>query len=199
LRHVCPRRLGPAFAGGLGVIALAVSASAIAVGLAAGTGDSTNVPPAGALSDPPLRLDDTSIAEARRMRHATALLSRELTLASHCSPHQSAAAYAECVTPALRHAGMGGRSTAMLVRALTASIPAGPCREYLLGLEAANDAAGDQARWLLPQLYGPQRRARQSEVATQLAIAASVLRKAARAAGPDKCSGAGARRSDLYL
>jgi hypothetical protein len=193
MRPIRSCRLGRVFAGSIAVIALGTSAIVIAVaaGLAIRTDDSTQTPRVHGTAGPGLRLDATSIAEARTMRHATVLLSRELTLAGRCSPRRSAAAYAECVTPALRHAGMGGRSTAMLAGALMASIPAGPCRGYLLGLQAANDAAGDQARWLLPQLYGPQRRGRQPEVAAQLAIAASVLRRASRAAALDMCSPAG--------
>jgi hypothetical protein len=68
----------------------------------------------------------------------------------------------------------------------------GPCRTYLLGLRSANEAAGDQTRWLLALLYGPDRRRHQHEIASQLALAGGMLRRASRA-GAAGCSPAARR------
>ena len=59
---------------------------------------------------------------------------------------------------------------------------------YLLGLQAAAQAAGEQARWLLPTLYGPDRRAAQDEVTHQLSQMTHMLRRAASAAPTGVCS-----------
>jgi hypothetical protein len=123
------------------------------------------------------RVDATSDAEARRLQGATQTLAAELSAAAHCGTDR----FAACVAPALRHGGIGGRTTAMLARTVMADGPVGPCRTYLFGLQAANDAAGDEARWLLPLLYGPGRRRHQHEIASQLALAGDMLRRAARA------------------
>ena len=123
------------------------------------------------------RVGATSDAEARQLRGATQILAAELSAAARCGTGR----FAACVTPALRHGGIGGRTTAMLARVVMADVPVGPCRTHLLGLQAANDAAGDQARWLLPLLYGPGRRRHQHEIAGQLALAGDMLRRAARA------------------
>jgi hypothetical protein len=138
------------------------------------------------------RLDGTSNTEARVMRRATRRLGAELGAAARCDPRRPPAGFAVCVGPALRHAGIGGRTAALLLRGVLAGVPAGRCRAYLLRLQAANDAAGDEARWLLPTLYEVGRRRRQREVAVQMALAGGMLRRAARAATPGVCaSGAG--------
>jgi hypothetical protein len=74
----------------------------------------------------------------------------------------------------------------MLVRVVMADVPAGRCRDYLFGLQAANDGASDEGRWLLPKVYerGTQRR----EITTQLALAGHMLLHAALAAPADVCS-----------
>ena len=123
------------------------------------------------------RVDATSDAEARRLQGATQTLAAELSAAARCGTDR----FGACVAPALRHGGIGGRTTAMLARVVMADAPVGPCRTYLFGLQAANDAAGDEARWLLPLLYGPGRRRHQHEIASQLALAGGMLRRAARA------------------
>ena len=55
-------------------------------------------------------------------------------------------------------------------------------------LQAAAQAAGEQARWLLPTLYGPDRRAAQDEVTHQLSQMTHMLRRAASAAPTGVCS-----------
>jgi hypothetical protein len=88
--------------------------------------------------------------------------------------------------PALRHAGIGGRTTAMLARVVMEAVPAGGCRDYLFGLQAANDAAGDSAHWLLPRLYEPG--SGQREVLVQLGLLGQMLRHAALAVPAGVCS-----------
>jgi hypothetical protein len=134
----------------------------------------------GALAGTPARvgLDAASDAQARRMRRVTEALGAELSAAAQC-------AAAECAAPALRHAGIGGRTNAMLVRVVMAGVPTGRCRNYLFGLQAANDGASDEGRWLLPKLYAHGSR---REITTQLALAGHMLRHAAIAAPADVCS-----------
>jgi len=135
-----------------------------------------------ALAQPATFLDATSDAEARELRRATRHLAQDLSAAARCDVRRSP----DCVLPALRRAGMGGRTSAMLVRGLMVRVPAGPCRTYLFGLAAANDAAGDQARWLLMQFYGgPQRR---RAVDAQIRLAAQMLDRAWPAAAADVCA-----------
>jgi hypothetical protein len=83
---------------------------------------------------------------------------------------------------------MGGRMNAHLLQTVLAPLPAGRCREYLFGLQMANAAASDSARWLMPRLYGSGRRARQSHLRGQIALDASMLRHVLRAAGARICS-----------
>jgi hypothetical protein len=135
-----------------------------------------------AVAQPATFLDATSDSEARVMRRATRHLAEDLSAAARCDVRRSPT----CVLPALRRAGMGGRISAMLVRGVMARVPPGPCRNYLFGLAAANDAAGDQARWLVMQFYGgPQRR---RAVAAQIALAARMLDRAWPAAAADVCA-----------
>jgi len=103
-------------------------------------------------------------------------LGTKLTAATRCGTQR----FVACVAPALRHAGVGGRMTAMLARWVMAGVPAGTCREYLFGLQAANDAAGGEARWLLPLLYESGRRQHERQIVGQVTLAARMLRRAAR-------------------
>jgi hypothetical protein len=133
-------------------------------------------------------LDATSDAEARQMRRATHLLAREVAAAAHCNPAVTPARYQPCVLPALRHAGIGGPTGARLLNVVIESVPFGRCRGYLLGLQAALDGAGEDARYLLPKLYEPGRPHAQHEIAGQLALIAHTLRHAGRSAAADVCS-----------
>jgi hypothetical protein len=161
--------------------AVVAGALALAVGLRPHGGAPPRAPRA--TIDGP-RLDATSDAEARQLRGVTQSLGAELRAGARCGGVR----FAECIAPALRRAGIGGRTTAMLARGVLAGVPAGQCRKYLFGLQAANDAAGDEARWLLPQLYARGRRRRQRVIARQLALAGRMLRQAARAAPAGVCS-----------
>jgi hypothetical protein len=124
-------------------------------------------------------LDAASDAQARRMRRVTVALGAELSAAARC-------ATAECALPALRHAGIGGHTNSMLVRVVMAGVPASRCRDYLFGLQAANDGASDAGHWLLPKLY--ERGTQQREITTQLALAGQMLRHAALVAPADVCA-----------
>jgi hypothetical protein len=156
--------------------AMVAGAIALAVGLAPRGGASR--PALHTVPAATLRVDATSDAEAWRLRGATQTLAAELSAAARCGTDR----FAACVTPALRHGGIGGGTTAMLARVVMADAPPGRCRAYLVGLQVANETAGDQARWLLPMLYGPDRRQHRNEIARQLALAGRMLRRAARGA-----------------
>jgi hypothetical protein len=80
------------------------------------------------------------------------------------------------------------RFAPFLVNVVLAAVPSGPCKDYLLGLQAAAQAAGEQARCLLPMLYGPHRRPAQHEVTHQLTQMTHMLRRSASAAPTDVCS-----------
>jgi hypothetical protein len=163
----------------LGTAAVVAGAIAIAVGLEPHGGAAPAVPRSAQAGTPArVGLDAASDAQARRMRRVTQALGAELGAAARCST-------AECAAPALRHAGIGGRTNAMLVGVVIAGVPAGHCRDYLFGLQMANAAADDDAHWLLPRLYehGSRR-----EVFTQLGLAGQMLRHAARAAPAAVCS-----------
>jgi hypothetical protein len=148
-------------------------------------------PPALSMARPGPRIDATADAEARRMRSATRQLANELSAAARCDARQAPHRFSLCVIPALRHAGIGGRTTAMLIRGITAAIPTGRCRNYLFGLQAANDASADNARGLLPVLYQAQPRHRHRRMVTQLALNARMLHRALRAAPANTCSPTG--------
>jgi hypothetical protein len=160
----------------------------LAVGLAPRGEPPSPAPPPLVTRSPGGRLDATSDAEARQMRRATRRLGAELSAGARCDPARRPARFAACVGPALRHGGIGGRTAALLLRSVVAWVPAGRCRGYLLRLQAANDAAGDQARWLLPTLYEAGRGRRQRAVAAQMALAGRMLHLAARAAAHGVCS-----------
>lgn len=161
----------------------------IALGVALGLKLEGGAPPrarASALAAP--RLDATSDAQARQMRRALTILARQAAAGARCDAARRPGRYAPCVAPALRHTGMGGPMAVNVLNVVLAAVPSGPCKGYLLGLQAAAKAAGEQARWLLPTLYGRDRRAAQHEVTHQLTQITHMLRRAAGAAPTDVCS-----------
>jgi hypothetical protein len=168
-------------------LAIAVSAVAIAVALAS----HGRPPPAPAEHAAPHNaLDATADAEARQLRRATRRLASDLAEVTRCAAGGSMRRFVRCASPGLRHAGIGGRSNAMLVRGVVAGVPMGPCREYLFGLQAANDAASDEARWLYAQFFGGDLRRR--DIAVEVARMVNTLERASRAAPPGVCApGAG--------
>ena len=139
--------------------------------------------PASALAAP--RLDATSDAEARQMRRALITLAAQTAAGASCDPGDR---YAPCVTPALRHAGMGGQMAVNILNAVLTAVPSGPCKGYLFGLQAAAQAAGEQARWLLPTIYGPHRQRSQHQVSKQIRQITHMLRRAASAAPANVCA-----------
>jgi hypothetical protein len=145
------------------------------------------VPAKTRLVQPRLRVDATSDAESRQMRRATLHLARELGAAARCDVGRPAREVEECVSPALQHVGVGGRGASIILGNVAATIPAGRCLGYMLGLAAANSAAGDNARWLLINLYRYRPRDRRRDLAVQLNLAYSMLRRASRAAATDVC------------
>jgi len=134
------------------------------------------------------RLDATSDAQARQMRGAVNALARQTGAGARCNPNEPSARYRPCVVPALRHAGIGGRMGATVLNVVIGRVPFGACREYLLGLRPALEGAGQDARWLLPQLYEAGRRRAQHEVSTQIELIVRMLHHAATAASADVCS-----------
>jgi hypothetical protein len=161
--------------------ALVAAGLALAVGLHShGTASS---PRAAAVAPGAARagLSGTTDAEARQLRRATRLLDIEVAAAARCRPRGLTA----CATPALRHTGMGGRTTGMLVRSVIAGVPQGRCRMFLFRLGVANDGASDEARWLLPRLYEP---GHTLEIHRQLVLMARMLRGAWRSARANVCS-----------
>jgi hypothetical protein len=170
----------------LALIAVALAVAGVGVSLSPATHDASPAAPAHAATAP--RLDAASDAQARQMRRVLLNLAGQTGPGARCHPNEPSARYASCVVPSLRHAGMGGQMAANVLNPVIAGVPFGPCKTYLLGLQAAAQAAGDQARWLLPNMYGPDRRRAQHEVATQLAQITHMLRRAAHAAPADVCS-----------
>jgi hypothetical protein len=168
------------------VIACVLSAAGLGLSVAPATHDATPATPTHATTRP--HLDATSDVQARQMRRALMNLAGQTRPGARCHPNDPPARYAPCVLPSLRRAGMGGQMAASVLNAAIAGVPIGPCKTYLLGLQAAAQAAGDQARWLLPNMYGPDRRRAQHEVATQLAQITHMLLRAARAAPAKVCS-----------
>lgn len=168
------------------VIASLLAAAGVGLTVAPITHDATRAAPAPVSAHP--HLDATSDAQARQMRRALMNLAAQAAPGARCHPNEPPARYAPCVVPSLRHAGMGGQMAANVLNATIAGVPFGPCRAYLLGLQAAAQAAGDQARWLLPHMYGPDRRRAQGEVDKQLGQITHMLHRAARAAPANVCS-----------
>jgi hypothetical protein len=165
-------------------------AAVLALGVALGLKLEDAAPPphapASALAAP--HLDATSYAEARQMRRALTTLAGQTASGGRCDPRDRAGRYAPCVTPALRHAGIGGQMAVNVLTAVLTAVPSGPCKGYLLGLQAAAQAAGEQARWLLPTIYGPDRQRAQHEVSTQIRQITHMLRNAASAAPANVCA-----------
>jgi hypothetical protein len=177
----------------LALLALAATLPAVMLvaELRTGGNAASNAPIALSMARPGPRVDATADAEARQMRSATRGLANELSAAARCDARQTPHRFSLCVIPALRHAGIGGRTTAMLLRGVTAAVPTGRCRNYLFGLQAANDASADNARWLLPLLYQGQPGHHHHKMVAQLVLSARMLHRAARAAPADICSPAG--------
>jgi hypothetical protein len=166
-------------------------AALVAVGVALGFKLEGGPPPAASARHavtPGRRIDATSDAEARQMRRATITLARQTAAAARCHPGDPPQRYAACVIPALRHTGIGGHTAATMLNVVIASVPTGPCRSYLLDLQAADEGAGENARWLLPHLYSPNRRHTQHEVAKQIALTARMLQHAATSAPANTCA-----------
>jgi hypothetical protein len=168
------------------VVGLLLGAAGVGLSVSSATHDTPPPAPPHLTTRP--HLDATSDAQARDMRRVLMRLAGQTGPGARCDPSDQPAVYAACVVPSLRHAGIGGQMAASVLNPVIAGVPLGPCKAYLLGLQAAAQAAGDQARWLLPNLYGPDRRRAQHEVATQLAQIAHMLRRAARAAPANVCS-----------
>jgi hypothetical protein len=169
-----------------------VTAIAVALGMWLGVSpearDHGSTLPAPVAAGGPAALNATSDAEARQMRHVTLLLAREAAAGAGCEPSEPPARYAACAVPALRHLGIGGRTAATVLNPVIAGVPFGRCKGYLLGLQAGADSAGDQARWLLPQLYSGDRKAPQRQVAGQISLAAKMLRRVVHAAPAGVCA-----------
>jgi hypothetical protein len=182
------RSRGPTAA--LALLTATPALAAVALGAAPVPGGhaAPQAPIAQSTAQPRARIDATTDAEARQMRHATHRLANELDAAARCDARRPPQRFAPCVAPALRHAGIGGRTTAILLRGVITPLRTGPCRTYLLGLEAANDASADNARWLLPLLYQTGRRQHQHQIMAQLALNAAMLHRALGTAPDDVCS-----------
>src|SRR3954454_19089724 len=165
-------------------------AAVLALGVALGLKLEGTAPPppapASALAAP--HLDATSDAEARQMRRALITLAGQTAAGARCDPRDRAGRDAPCVTLALRHAGIGGQMAVNVLNVVLTALPSGPCKGYLLGLQAAAQAAGEQARWLLPTIYGPHRQRSQHEVSTQIRQITHMLRNAATAAPANVCA-----------
>lgn len=168
------------------IIATVLAAAGVGLSVSPPTQHATPAAPMHAASRS--HLDATSDAQARQMRRALMNLAGQTAPGARCEPNDPPSRYGPCVVPSLRHAGMGGQMAARVLNAAIAGVPSGPCKTYLLGLQAAAQAAGDQARWLLPNMYGPDRRRAQHEVAKQLGQIAHMLHRAARAAPANVCS-----------
>jgi hypothetical protein len=148
-------------------------------------------PSSASIVRPRIALDATSDAEARSMRRVTHRLAGELRVAARCHVRGSARAFEACVAPALQHIGVGGRGAAVILGNVARTIPAGRCLQYLLGLQAANDAAADNARWLFGNIYVFRPREHRRELTRQIRLAYEMLHRAARAGARDVCSPAG--------
>jgi hypothetical protein len=134
-------------------------------------------------------------AQARSLRIASAQLTARLSRAARCEPAQDKAAYRRCVLPALRGMSMAGRTTARLAAVVASSVPPGRCRGYLLEVQAANAAAGEQGAHLLSRLYVRDVAAAQRQVDAGLEQAATML---GRAAGVRSTTCAARQRADIW-
>jgi hypothetical protein len=122
------------------------------------------------------------------MRDAVMTLAGQAAVGLRCDPNAPWVRYRPCVVPALRHLGIGGRMGSTVLNVVIRSVPFGACRGYLLGLQGAMEGAGEDARWLLPQLYEPGRVRAQHEITSQLRLIGAMLRHAATVAPADVCS-----------
>ena len=143
----------------------------------------------------PAELGAGSWAQARSLRIASAHLRARLVRAARCEPAQDKATYRRCVLPALRGMSMAGRTTARLAAVVASTVPAGRCRGYLLEVQAANEAAGEQAAYLLSRLYTRDVAAAQRTVDAGLGKAAPML---ARAASAPRATCAARQRADIW-
>ena len=148
-------------------------------------------PSVASVVQPRLRVDATTDAESRQMRRATHHLARELGAAARCDARQAQRAFEACAVPALQHAGVGGRSASMILGNVTATVPSGHCLNYLAGLQAANGAAGDNARWLVAYIYRYRGLDGRRRLVRQLRLAHGMLRRAARAGALNVCEPGG--------
>jgi hypothetical protein len=143
----------------------------------------------------PAALGAGSWAQARSLRIASAHLAGRLSGAARCEPGQDKTTYRRCVLPALRGMSMAGNTTARLAAAIASTVPPGRCRGYLLEVQAANTAAGEQGAYLLSRLYVREVSAAQRTVDAGLRRAASML---ARAAAAPRTTCAAKQRADIW-
>jgi hypothetical protein len=143
----------------------------------------------------PAALGAGSWAQARSLRIASAHLTARVSRAARCEPARDKAAYRRCVLPALRGMSMAGRTTARLAAVVASSVPPGRCRGYVLEVQAANAAAGEQGAYLLSRLYARDVAAAQRQVDAGLERAAAMLGRAA-AARSTTC--AARQRADIW-
>jgi hypothetical protein len=136
-----------------------------------------------------------SWAQARSLRIASAHLTARLSRAARCEPVGHKAAYRRCVLPALRSMSMAGRTTARLAAVVASTVPPGRCRDYLLAVQAANTAAGEQGAYLLGRLYIRDAAAAQRTVDAGLEKVAAML---ARAASSPSTTCAARQRADIW-
>jgi hypothetical protein len=143
----------------------------------------------------PAALGAGSWAQARSLRIASVHLTARLSRAARCDPAQDKAAYRRCVLPALRGMSMAGRTTARLAAVVASSVRSGRCRGYLLEVQAANAAAGEQGAYLLSRLWVREVAAAQRRVDSGLQRAAAML---ARAAAAPSMTCAARQRADIW-
>jgi len=146
-------------------------------------------------STAPAALGAGSWAQARSLRIASAQLSARLSRAARCESGRDKATYRRCVLPALRGMSMAGRTTAHLAAVVSSTVPQGRCRGYLLEVQAANAAAGEQGAYLLSRLYVRDVAAAQRTVDAGLDKAAAML---ARAASTPRTTCAARQRGDIW-
>ena len=151
--------------------------------------------PARHQSAAPTPLGAGSWAQARSLRIASVHLTARLSRAARCQPAQDKTTYRRCVLPALRGMSMAGNTTARLAAVVAATVPPGRCRGYLLKVQAANAAAGEQGAYLLSHLYVREVAAAQRQVDAGLERAASML---ARASATRRTTCAAKQRPDIW-
>jgi hypothetical protein len=159
-------------------------AGAMVLGLAGGD-DARRGAPAQAAAAP--GLGPGSVAQVRGLREASARLAAELRRSARCDPRVPRAAYHRCVLPGLRHAGIGGSSTALLAGTVARDLPAGACRASLGSLAGASSETGGIARDLLAHLYYRDG-GTQAQMAVALAGLARMLTGAVHRTDPTACA-----------